>query len=943
MTVESGPTGHPDEGDDRFGPPAGDAAPMFGRERELARLHAFLASASAGEPGAGLLVRGDAGIGKSTLLDWARRAATHRGTCVLSTSGVPSEMALPFAGLHQLLRPIIDNLAALPGPQRDAVLAAFGGMDADAPEWFLIALAALNLLGETAERAPILLIVDDAQWLDQATVDVIAFVARRVDSEPVRLLVAVREDASTALGEVGLAELHLDPLEPEAASALVHDRFPGLDASLREQLLKEAAGNPLALVELPIGAARFDPSATPTPGLPLTARLERAFATRLADLPDVTCTVLLVAAVNDSPAVTEALAAARILLDATPTVRDLEPAIADRLLILTDTELLFRHPLVRSAIRQRASTAERRAAHEALSELLAGDVDRSTLHRAAASAGPDEQVASDLEAAATRANRRGDVAAAVGGFERAAHLSVDPAARVRRLLRAADLAYERGQGPAVLRLLNEAERSELTAQQRVRVASHRVTYDPAFLTASDAALRVMAETAERAGEGGEVDVALRLLHAAAARAWWTNAPWADGREQIVTTLDRLDVDEDDPQATYILGLAAPLERGADILHRVRNMPPDSRGDPEAAYYLGAAAGAIGAPDVAMTLIGEAAAGLRAQGRLGVLGRALSSQAWTAFHRGDLRTALVATDEGARLAQEAGDHYVTTLANAIRAMVDAVSGDLAQAEAAATAIQQQVLPLGAPAILAQVQFAIGLAALSAGRPADAYEHLRRIYEPGDPAHHLHVGTFAVADVVEAAARSHQHAAVRGLVERLEDVAARTPSPMLQAGLAYARPMLAGDSDPEQHFEAALGRDLAAWPLLRARTQLAYGQWLRRQRRVAESRAPVRGAIAAFDALGAKWGSEHARRELRASGETFTRRVAHGHDSLTAQELQIAQMAANGLTNREIAESLFISRRTVSTHLYKIFPKLKIGSRAELGPALGVDAPAASRPE
>lgn len=906
---------------------------LFGRDESLRRLDERLASVR--DRGGGILVRGEPGIGKSAFLEWAGRAAEARGMRILRATGVASEMSLPFAGLHQLLRPIVSSIEPLPAPQRDAARAALGLSDDPAPGLFRVALAVLNLLGEATRDAPALLVVDDAHWLDRSSADVLGFVARRLEDEPILMLAAVREGAPSVLEEIGLPEWRLDPLAPPAARALLRERASGLTPAMRDRLVEEAAGNPLALVELPAGA---DATAGALPWLPLTARLERAFASRVSELAPHTRALLLVAAVNDGEAVSETLEATTVLVGAVLGAGDLAPAVCERLVEVDGSALRFRHPLIRSAIYQAAGAAQRQAAHAALAGVVAGDADRAAWHRAAASPGPDEAVALDLERAADRARRRGAVAAAIAGLERASRLSLDPALRGRRLLRAADLALELGRAGTVERLLDEAERSELTPQQHLRavglrwlVGSQRVADDAGYHT-SAGAVAALARNAEEAAAGGDPELALRLLVDAAARSWWANTAWAGAREHVIAALERLGLEGSHPHAMVVLAMGAPRERGALLVERLQRMPLDTRGSAVTAHNLGWAASAVGALDLGAALLGQAVAGLRAQGRLGLLALALNSQAWTAFHRGDVRTALTAADESGRLAHETAQPLVAIRARVMEALIQAVRGDLDAAEAAASAVEHDALRLGANAMLAAVQHARGLVALGAGRPADAYGYLRRVHEPGDPAHHWYVSTLTVADIAEAALLSERLDAGRALIEEMEALAERTRSPVLQAGLKYARALLAPDDQAEARFQLALGEGSAGWPLLRARTELAYGRWLRRHRRVTESRPPLRAAVATFDALDARWWSASAQRELVASGESIRRSIGLDSKALTPQELQVAQMAAGGLTNREIAERLYISRRTVSTHLYRIFPKLDIAARSELPAAL-----------
>ena len=382
----------------------------------------------------------------------------------------------------------------------------------------------------------------------------------------------------------------------------------------------------------------------------------------------------------------------------------------------------------------------------------------------------------------------------------------------------------------------------------------------------------------------------------------------------------------------LLAFADPVEQGATVIDHISDLEPDADLDSGAVRLIGAAATAVGAFDLSPGFLASSVDGLRAEGRLGLLAQALVSQAWAAVILGNWNVAIPAAEEATRLSRETNQPRWAAAAQLAEAALAGLRGDHDRAEALAAEAERLLLPMVAHPTLALVQFARGLAALSVGSHTDAYEHLRRMFDPADIAYHPFVRFWAIGDLAEAAARSAHRDEARALSSALDPVAEKSRSPLLLVGLQYARPLLADDEDAEALFQAGLSTDLAAWPLHRARLSLAYGAWLRRQRRVAESRAPLRSARQAFDALGAiSWG-ERTRQELRASGETSRRRVPDARDQLTPQELRIAQMAADGLSNREIGQQLYLSHRTVSSHLYRIFPKLGVTSRHQLGPSL-----------
>jgi len=903
-------------------------APLIGREKELLVLVGLVERVRDG--GGAVVVRGEPGIGKSALLVAAGRAAAAGGLRVLTTAGVQSETQVAFAGLYQLLRPVLGHVEGLADPQRKALSAALGDSDAVVPDLFLIALATLNVLADCAARGPVALVVDDAHWLDPASVEVLAFVARRLAFEPVVLFAAIRDGFPGVFDEADLPDVGLRRLDDATSAALLDARAPGLGPAVRDRVLSEAAGNPLALVELPSVFAAVGAAEAGTSWLPLTTRLEQAFAARVSGLPEAARRSVVVVALNDSDTLSETLHAATILAGVPVTVDDLAPAIAVQLIDVLDDRVWFRHPLMRSAIRQRTTIGQRHAAHAALAEVLTGDADRRVWHRAAACAGPDEDVAADLESAANRARVRGGADAALAALERAATLSGDPVGRGRRLLQAAESAVEMGRRDVVLRLLGEAAGGQESAEQRTRMTWIRESFDDGIRDPA-AGARSLADLAERVGADGDIEFALKLLWGAALRCFWAE-PGPEARGRVVAAAERLRVDELDPRLLAILAFAAPIERGAVVVAGLRRVASGPVADEQSARLLGDAATLVGAFDLAARFCTASLADLRSQGRLGLLARALAAQAWSSVHLGDLSVAIPAAEEASRLALETSQPIMYATARVTEAMLAALRGEESRAYDIAAEAQRATMSAGVRPVLSSVQHARGLAALGGGRYDEAYGHLRRMYDPSDAAHHLALRCYAVGDLAEAAARSEHHDDVRDVIAELESLGQRTPSPALHAGLRHARALLAEDAAAEPFYAAAVRADLPGWPYTRARAQLAYGGWLRRQRRAAECRALLRAARDTFDSLGTiPWG-ERARQELRASGESSRGRTLDARDLLTPQELHIAQLAATGLTNREIGQRLYLSHRTISSHLHRIFPKLDVASRSALSAVL-----------
>jgi DNA-binding CsgD family transcriptional regulator len=906
------------------------AVPLIGRESESKRIGELLDGVP--ERGGALLVQGAAGVGKSALLAEAADRANRHGMTVLSTTGVQAEASLSFAALHQLLRPLLPLVENLPATQRAAMRTAFGQSDGPAPDRFLIALAALELLTEAAESAPLLLIVDDTQWLDRSSADALAFVARRVRMDPIVMLGSIREDQDCPSMSAGLDRLPLGGLDERAARGLLKARFPDLAPAVVHRLVDEAEGNPLALLELPAalsGSVREGESVLPRL-LPLTERLERAFAARLAALPAATRVLLQVAAVDDSSVLTEILRAAEVAVGTRPRTADLDPALDAGLIHMDGPAVRFHHPLVRSAVYQDASICERNAAHRALAETLAEDPDRRVWHRAAAAVDQDPEVAAELEAAAGRAARRGDVLTAVAGYERAATLTADRQRRGALLLHAAEAASELGRGELLRRLLREADLLELGPVERARALWLGDVFRGGSARDPDP-VEALVRTADAMGARGELDLALKLLIAAAVRCRFGNLTGKTVRGLVEAT-DRTGVRPEDPRRLLILATAAPLECGAEVLGRLAAVgTPD---EPGVLQLLASTANNTGAFRLASSLCGAAAARLREQGRLGVLARILASWSWAAILAGDFPLAVMSAEEGVRLAAETNQPVWEMLASTAQAALAALRGEHDAAEEQCARIESAALPRGSAFNLALVQYTRGVSALGCGRHAEAYEQIHRVFEPSDPACHELFATYDIGDLAEAAVHSDRHEEARELMRRAEAMAALTPSPWLHVNLRYARALLAEDSRAEHEFRQALGdAELLRWPFLQARLQLAYGEWLRRQRRAAESRGPLRAARDALDALGATPWADRARQELRAAGEASTGRAPGTLDVLTAQELQIVQLAAEGMSNRGIGQRLYLSHRTVESHLYRAFPKLGITSRAQLPGVLG----------
>jgi DNA-binding CsgD family transcriptional regulator len=899
------------------GVPLVDAGPeLIEREQESAVLDALVDRLR--DRGGAIVVRGEAGIGKSALLQRARRRAEAQGARPLVTVGVESEAELAFAGLHQLLRPVIGALARLPQSQRQALESALGLGVELRPDAYRVAVAAFQLICEVADSAPVVLIVDDAHWLDRSSLSVIAFIGRRLEAEHVALVAAIRNGHLTPLDDAHLPTLHVERLSASGAARLLDFTAPELHPVSRARVLAESSGNPLALVELGRSMGRSGEHLSP-PSATLTARLERAFASRLRDLTQDSRAALLAAALDSRASLDE------IARSSGAGIESLQPAVDADLVEIADDGVRFRHPLIRSAIRQAASAQQLREMYRALAEVVA-DPERQLWHHAMAAKGPDENIASALEQHGRLAAARGAVTVAGAALERAAALTADPRSKGARLVAAAEIAYELGLVESARRLVEEATSFDLSERDVARLAWFRQIISGSVWFESGAA-RTFVTIAEQLRDGGDSDMALRSLVPIAHRCWWTRTKTRT-REYLVEAALAMGMADDDPRVLAVVGLAHPEETGPTILKRVSRMRLHEMTDPLASMYVGIAAEKAGDFATGVRFLASAIDGLRDQVRLVPLTQALVHYAWAATYAGEWPAAAAAAYEAAGLARDTRQPQYGLTGELVGALATAIRGTEPDIESLLAEPERALLAMKGGPLLATAHLARGAAAIGDGRNEDAFGHLWHIFDETDSAFHRFMRWPALLDLVEAAAGSGQTSRLTDLIVDLEAISMHSEPPVLRLNLACVRPLLAMDEQVEPLFTAALAQDLVGYPFLRARTLFSLGRWLRRRRRSAESRSPLRESVALFDAQGATAWSKRARQELRATGEKVGRRAPDLRDRLTTQELQIAQLAAEGLSNRQIAERLFLSPRTIGGHLYRIFPKLEITARAQL---------------
>jgi DNA-binding CsgD family transcriptional regulator len=893
-------------------------------------LDGLIDAVRAGESRA-LVVRGEPGVGKTALLEYLVEQAS--GCRVTRAAGVQAEMELAFAGLHQLLAPMLDRLERLPAPQRDALRTAFGFSAGSAPDRFFVALAVLSLLADAAEEQPLICVVDDEQWLDRASAQVLAFVARRLEAESVGLVFAARRTSDEL---AGLPELVVEGLREGDARALLDSVLTGpLDARIRDQIVSETRGNPLALLELLRGItpAELAGGFGLPGGVPLSTSIEDSFRRRLDALPVQTRRLLQLAAADP---VGEPLLVWRAAERLGIPTRAATPATEAGLLEF-GARVRFRHPLVRSAAYRSASLQERQDAHRALAEATDPEIDpdRRAWHHAQATPGPDEDVAAELERSAGRAQARGGLAAAAAFLERAATLTGEPGRRAQRLLAAARAKRDAGALDAALGLLVAVEAGPLDALQTAEVEhlrgqialEQRRGTDAAALLVS-AARRLEPLDADLAREthlealgaamAGDLDIPGGVLEAA--RAARAAPPGPEPPRAVDVQLDAFAL-----RLTEGYAAAAPtLNRALELLLAL------DVADDEVRRWRSLAGGRAGAM-VALelwdaeswhVLAAREAQFARDTGALVHLQFMLSFLGRSHILAGELTTAAALLEEEHLIAEVTGKPSLgnteTTLA--------AWRGEEAKASELIEASLRQATARGpGNRTVNFAAYATSVLANGLGRHDAARDAAREAFERDTVGH----GPFVVPELAEAASRTGDLALVRAALDWVSERTRVTPSDWALGIEARIRALLSeGDVAEGLHREsiARLGRTRVRAQL--ARAHLLYGEWLRRERRRVDAREQLRTAHDMLSAMGIEGFAERARRELLATGETARKRTVETRDELTAQEAQIARLARDGLSNPEIGARLFISPRTVKYHLRKVFIKLDVSSRNEL---------------
>jgi DNA-binding CsgD family transcriptional regulator len=900
---------------------------LVGREPERQLLRALVEGAREGTAGT-LVVRGEPGVGKSALLD--ELMAYARDDTVLRTQGLEAEAPLAFAALHRLLRPLTRLRGGLPTPQARALRVAFGEEEGASVEPFLVGVATLSILTTAAEENPVLCVVDDAHWLDAATAGALLFCAHRLGADRVALVFAARDAAWGTFDPQGLRELVLTGLDPAASHALLQARLGAATGpQVLERIVAETRGNPLALLELPAELTPDQLSGVdPLPSqLHLTSRVERLFLDRSRRLPPDVQTALLLAAADDSSEPDVARRAAAALgLDADA---DLQAAVDSGLLVESATSLSLRHPLVRSAVYQAATGAQRRQVHRALAEALSGhgDPDREAWHRASAAEGPDPAVVRALEGAGSRAQRRGGHVAALAAYERAAALCDDPTKRTGLTVAAARSAWacgRAGQAQALLSKAREATNDPLLLADIARLRGHIEVN----LGSASEAHRIFVDAAQAVYP---IDPA-RALDIGVAAAVMRTFGADSGTALPVTGALVVPVAGDPPRTLCLRHLLAAMTQVAEgdwsaataALDRALELG-DQVEDRDVLWNLANAALQLGADRAQQRFYGFALSRAREAGAVTAVVYCLQRLCFGQYLAGDLVAVRNSAEEAISLGESIGQPAMTAPPIAWLSVLAALQ-DLDEYDHLLARLEELVAayPLGilTDPVHDLTRWAKGLRAAGSGDSAGAVHHLARFRLPV-------LARMSAAERIEAAVRAGDLAAARDWTEELARFAEATGRPWALATVAFGRALTADHAEADALFRESLAHHAdAGRPLDAARAQLAYGEWLRRSQRRVDARQYLREAVETFQDLRAESLAARANQELRASGETARKRDPSTLVKLTPTELQIARLVSSGLSNKDVAAQCWISPRTVAFHLRNVFAKAGVTSRGEL---------------
>jgi DNA-binding CsgD family transcriptional regulator len=916
---------------------------MFvGRERERARIDRLLSDARAGRSGA-LLLHGEAGIGKTALMRWAIGQAT--GMRVLRARGIETESDIPFAGLAELVNPLLERLDDIPDVQARALRGALALGPATPHDRFTVPAGLLSLLAVAAEEQPVLVSIDDAQWLDEPSLEAFLFAGRRLEAEGVAMIGSLRDGTAVARMDVPwLERLTVPPLDTEhARELLVQER---LAPSVADRLLDTAAGNPLALLEIPrllSDGQRAGREPLEEPLRPGTG-VERAFRRALDALDDAARQALLVAATAHTGRL-EVIEAA--LRESGLRVEHLGAAESARLITVDEGEVDFRHPLLRSTAYHAASAAERRAAHAALAAAAPEGSPERAWHLAAGAVAPDEEIAAALEAAALDARGRGAHATAARDFGRAAQLTPEDEPRARRLLEAATDATRSGEADRAFALLGDAARlaaDPLLAADIQRMTGHVEMRRGSPLVANELlvaeAERVRSRDPRRAaGMFLEASVSHMItgdMHALVATAERARA-LATAADPAVELLATTVIAE----AYLALG---DTEQGDALMTACE--PYLLEGDPLAIVEVVAMAGHsslwIEKFDRAQRIFDRLVDAAREASAVSALIYPLAARSHLDFRLGRWAAARAGAAESVELAQDTGQLPLLAHSLCALAHVEAAGGQEDDCRRHVSEGLALVARFQGDATGAYLTAAVGLLELGLGRVQEAIAVLEETQRTADRLGMQPSLVMSTPDLVEAYARAGRRHEAQALIEVFDARSRKAGGLWPQAATSRMRGLLASDAEMRAHFDAALAvHDKLPMPFERARTLLCFGERLRRARQRAEAREPLKEALETFERLGARGWAERTRTELRATGEQQARRTETAAEQLTPHELQIAVLVAQGMTNREAASALFLSPKTIEYHLGQIYRKLDVRGRAQLARLMAMELPEGER--
>lgn len=898
---------------------------LIGRDSEISSVTAALDRAGSGRGGA-VLIEGEPGIGKTAFLEVVQGQAIERGFTVIECAGARGASSAGFAGLHQLLQTLLGHLAAVPSRQAGAIRTAFGMDDEGDVDRLLLGLGALGLLEEAAADSPVLVSIEDLHWLDSSSADVVGFLARRLSGLPVLIVATARPGkGSVDLGPLFADRLSLTTLSRADSLTVIEQNSPVLDPRTRELIVSSSLGNPLALTEFATSAsADVAPAGRRAERLPLTGRLEQTFLSEMSELPEATQKALLVAAAGQGASLREVIAALTLL---GLSERDFVPAERIQLIRLRDGEYVFRHPLVSSALYNASDSSSRSDTHSALASSVT-DLTRSAWHRAAAASGWDESVARELDDAAATEERRGARIEAAAAWQRAADLSPATADRAHRIALAAEVTRQAGAPAAAAALIAEAIPLAQGDGDVLQLA--RTEWMLSQTTAHQG--RSARDLVHLATQLHDRDDKIEALVFAAVRAYILGEP-AEVRTEIARELWQVDPSGEDTFQRIGLTLMEPGKGTGDIEIALRAFEGRLRPtDSVLINCLAFSAEEVNDLRAAETVWNAATRAFHAAARTSDEATGLCGRGGLRIIAGHLTIGLADTEQALHLSRDLDLGIVGGMAAAFIARARAVRGEEALAREALQTVVEQAGSQPFARIAATAAWAAAQLAINEGRPDVAIDEFAktRVNEP--------IALWAGGDLAELSVRTGRRDMLDEWLARADQAVIDTNSDHLRVIVERSRGVLTEGAEATAHFEAAIGAGTRAGSTVElAKARLYFGEHLRRDRRIVQARTELWEALRIFEAESVRPLAERASAELRAAGGVDSSRVGQtfveADRLLTGQELLVARLAAEGLTNREIADQIYLSHRTVGAHLHRAFAKLGISRRSQLATVLG----------